>query len=651
MQIVVKNVKNIKSSTITIEDKKINFLFGISGSGKSTLAEALSSEITDDSISIGMTREDVSVLIDGKPVETDNYEVFNQEQVSKLILNKNESEDAYDILFSNNEAFIEAKNDFNTLVSSLIERAKQLTNKRLVLESFVVQDLGVNKLNKDDTLPERSKPVIIKKVVDSLGEKGNLTLAQTYGQTKLKWISEGTKFDGFEESICPFCTKEISSERKLVIKDLNKIDMKLLGALSQDASGFKEVGIEKPDYFDLSSIIEFNNQIISLHHLLEDIKKVLSFIEIDNINDFDPEKVSKIIVRDEFKNTFPEITEEINQMNLKIDQIRIQLSKIKSSFKNVVSRNKNYINQKLELLGIPYLLVEKPIKPKEKLASYFLKHRDDISDIEREKNLSFGEKNIIALLFFMLKNRNKTIIIDDPASSFDDFRRKSIYDFILEKSGSRTFIVLSHDHVFIKFATRSKYNDLNPKIGCIQYFENYNGMPRLVDIHCDDFKKIDDFIRERISQSNEYFSKIIGLRVLSELDKYCDTSDGKIVYGYLSGILHQKKEEEILENLAKNDTNESEVLEKIQKRYNITLNPVENNYLKLLKVTNLTNFEKVFLVREEVNTPMVKSEMNNIVHLNDLYTICLNPYIFDYFSPFVYSRIMSEFPNEKSITS
>ena len=46
-------------------------------------------------------------------------------------------------------------------------------------------------------------------------------------------------------------------------------------------------------------------------------------------------------------------------------------------------------------------------------------------------NLSFGEKNIIGLILFLLANKDKEmLIIDDPASSFDEYRRKVIFDFI-----------------------------------------------------------------------------------------------------------------------------------------------------------------------------------------------------------------------------
>lgn len=44
------------------------------------------------------------------------------------------------------------------------------------------------------------------------------------------------------------------------------------------------------------------------------------------------------------------------------------------------------------------------------------------------------------------------MIIDDPASSFDEYRRKIIFDFIYEFHKKSTVLVLSHDHVFAKLA-------------------------------------------------------------------------------------------------------------------------------------------------------------------------------------------------------
>src|SRR5690606_7776953 len=163
------------------------------------------------------------------------------------------------------------------------------------------------------------------------------------------------------------------------------------------------------------------------------------------------------------------------EMNLELTQIKKNLSRLKSEMKKTIANNKNEINNQLKLFGINYKVVEKPLKPNEKKAAFILKHNNDQNEIDRSKHLSTGEKNIFALILFLVRTKTKNLIIDDPASSFDSNRRKIIYDLIIKKSTKRTVLLLSHDEVFIKFAVKSKYIDNNDRIGDIKYISNYTG--------------------------------------------------------------------------------------------------------------------------------------------------------------------------------
>ncbi len=41
-------------------------------------------------------------------------------------------------------------------------------------------------------------------------------------------------------------------------------------------------------------------------------------------------------------------------------------------------------------------------------------------------------KNFIALVLFLLSNTKKYVVIDDPASSYDENRRKNIYELFYD---------------------------------------------------------------------------------------------------------------------------------------------------------------------------------------------------------------------------
>lgn len=66
------------------------------------------------------------------------------------------------------------------------------------------------------------------------------------------------------------------------------------------------------------------------------------------------------------------------------------------------------------------------------------------SDNDMRNLLSTGEKNLIALLLFLARPDGDVLLIDDPASSFDDYRRTQIFDLI-QAVGDKTLLVVSHE--------------------------------------------------------------------------------------------------------------------------------------------------------------------------------------------------------------
>jgi hypothetical protein len=307
--------------------------------------------------------------------------------------------------------------------------------------------------------------------------------------------------------------------------------------------------------------------------------------------------------------------------------------------KNTISSNKNSINQTLKVLGIKYRLVERPIKPREKKASFLLKH---ISETKEEVNqvsyLSTGEKNIIALIFFLLKNKRKNIIIDDPASSFDEYRRKIIFNYIKKNHNKRTILVLSHDEVFSKFAIKAKYKEKNKNIGIVNFMSNYSGKPFVTDINPDDYKSFEEFVKTRIKLTDNYLSKIVNCRLLYEIE--CQNSEEtNIQYGYLSAIIHGSGAEQIKEFLKKNNFEEKDLLDEINQKWSVKLPMYSKNEIEDAEITELTNFEKIFYLRETIKEKKLRDEMSDLIHLNDKLAICLNPYKFDTFSPYLFDCI------------
>jgi ABC-type lipoprotein export system ATPase subunit len=637
MNIAIKHLKNIDKLDIDIEDKKINFIFGISGSGKSAIADALTKAEMDDLIQVGKQFEDLHILVDGKERNLSNFAIFDEKQIEKLDLYSEEGEDAYEIIFSNNGKYIETVKEFENIVSKLNDKKSQLMNKQFVIRKLL-DGQSIKKLTRKGELPKTAN---VMKIMDIHSKTNSTTLnkAVEYGQDKVSWIKKGVTFDDYNKKICSFCEQSLKDDRITEINDILSIDNKFFKVIEEDESVYNDLNIPKPDYFSVDSLKNHSKTMIDYANILDDILKINSFLELADIDNTEPKELSKIKLSNAFKKSFPDIYAIVEETNANLESIKRQLSIIKYQMKNTISSNKNSINQTLKVLGIKYRLVERPIKPREKKASFLLKH---ISETKEEVNqvsyLSTGEKNIIALIFFLLKNKRKNIIIDDPASSFDEYRRKIIFNYIKKNHNKRTILVLSHDEVFSKFAIKAKYKEKNKNIGIVNFMSNYSGKPFVTDINPDDYKSFEEFVKTRIKLTDNYLSKIVNCRLLYEIE--CQNSEEtNIQYGYLSAIIHGSGAEQIKEFLKKNNFEEKDLLDEINQKWSVKLPMYSKNEIEDAEITELTNFEKIFYLRETIKEKKLRDEMSDLIHLNDKLAICLNPYKFDTFSPYLFDCI------------
>ena len=81
MNITIENFKNLKQLNYTIDDNKINFLFGMSGSGKSSILSALADDVPNNYRKFGLSSSDiVQIKVDGKAISPTDTHVFNIEK-------------------------------------------------------------------------------------------------------------------------------------------------------------------------------------------------------------------------------------------------------------------------------------------------------------------------------------------------------------------------------------------------------------------------------------------------------------------------------------------------------------------------------------------------------------------------------------------
>lgn len=665
MKINIKNYKNIENLTLDIEDNKINHIFGISGSGKSSIAQALSRKTDNEDIKVGSNPEDCVIEVNGNQVEYSKYSIFDLESSKNIIFNNEQSNGIYEVLFSENDLLLKTINECGVLLNKFEEFKEFLMKYREKIDN-VINHFDVKLKTHNTVFKETSKFVKLTNELSSIKSNKFISIINKKGPDFITWIKKGKDYE--IENKCPYCEKKLSNKRENFISEIIKLTPKNFEIITNDNNYLEDVGIKTPNYRHSREVNRAKRELIELYSMRDYINSIIELFEDYKTSKLDINKVQQIKISIKFKNKFPDKIEIINEINDSIKEIKNMLIKIKRQSNNIIKNNKNKVNKYLSLMGIPYEFNESAYDIESKTASYSLFLKEDKEKKDRKNGLSYGERNIISLIFFLLGNKNKILLIDDPASSYDECRRGLMFNMLYEFKNERTIILFSHDQVFVKIATLYKYKVESRKTkskkfikdntGKIIHFSNYQHNSQIKEITIEDFGSLSSQVKKFIqSKELNYYRKIINIRILSEMDKN-KSNKFKKIYLYSSAILHKKNKEEIYEQLKQNDLKEDEIISSIYKEYDIELEKIPENYFKNFDINELSNFEKIYYFRELIaqnanvyskifnievlkknDIDLLKTEFDNIVHFNDRLFISLNPYEFDYFSPMVYEII------------
>lgn len=648
MKLNIENYKNISNLNLDVLDNKVNFIFGISGSGKTSIGQSLCKNIEEEDVMIGKNISDVKVKINDNDINIENVSLYNEDIIASLIVNTEMNSDIYSIIFSNDDDILKKKKEFQNMVKEL-SNFKDIMYQYMGKIDVLIKNYG-GKLTLKQELPASSKIIKFEKAISDGNNSQYVDIIRNNESNYLRWINEGNNFAVFNKfNICPFCNQNVPLERTKLIRELCELTPKDFDVIFDNTNILQELKIKIPNYSNIKELSAFKGEIIDKIKLKDEINSIINIIDYYLIDNYNPSNISSIIVSNSFKKEFPEITQSINNINKKITEIKIILGELKHATDRTIHDNLKVLNDYIEKFGIPYKFKVNKYDINDKKADYILYHIKDDLQIHRTNGLSYGEKNIISLLLFLISNKNEIVIIDDPASSYDDYRRKIIFDLLYDLQNQKTLIILSHDMVFVKYAvfnrnqgkkSKSKrFKNFFEKTGRIVSFENYNNHTLIKDIEYDDFDIIENQVNNHIINNKlSYFRKIINLRILTENKKSIDC-DYEIIYQYLSAILHRTDKSAIIEELNEKGFTEDDIINKINDKLNFNLEKIPNNILKDFDISELTNFEKIFYFRDEIQDESIRDEFNNIIHMNSSYTISLNPYKFDYFSPYIYEKI------------
>lgn len=518
-----------------------------------------------------------------------------------------------------------------------------------------------------------NKTIKKNKTCKDLDAKVDYTISEENAK-KIQWIKKGEEFYQENDCICPFCTQEIGDDFKIIIENfLNYIPDSIINIIEHiPLLTDLKVSFNENDIYSNETRRILKSELEEAQKIYDEICSIRDILSTDitTYNDFtslsSPSLSQKTIeLFDDYKIDIKKI---LSEFEVKLSGYLNLKNMYSKKFKEMIEKNIGEINKELQRFDIPYHFKKPSITNRNE--GYMLSYKG--MDVNHSNHLSEGEKSIASLVLFLYGNKNTNLIIDDPVSSFDEYRRDKVMKFLFKNSGKSTIIILSHDQIFLKFLLKDKTN--KDKIGKIFHFENNAFHHRLQICEKNSINTITKFIIDNIVHSTDYLQKILNLRLLFEI-----TNSESIEYCYLSGILHNFKKYESLDgkqiyadlsNHLQNEDrfremlkksglphddeciSEVNIIEKIShyiKNYtkdDFNLEPYSKENILNNSIENYSIFEQICFAREFFNATNTDkkheneiNEINSIIHFNYSMIHVLNPYKFNYYSNSIYSKL------------
>ena len=575
MKIHLTNFNNLNDVTYEIINNKVNFLFGLSGSGKSSISKSLNAIDYSDFLKVGSPMNSCSVIIENKAFDDgETVPIYDYDYMNRVLIEKDKQSDIYSIIYAGEDSLDIYKQQYNQYLGDL----KSLREQLVLTNNNIVQLRSNLKIAFIKGGKEYKSTCCIRMFENTITSKGKNTLAHKYAGSRSQWFVEGAKTQEYHDGKCPFCSKKLNEKRKNIIESILSIDSKSFERITKQTPIFNTLNIETPQWNSKRSTNQFRKKILNLVTAEDEIESLIEIIDAAYATEFEINKIGPIKPKKQILALFPDLETVVSNFNNSLKEAKQTLGIIKSKTNKIISKNTKCINDYLIRFSIPYVFEKQAVDPNNKTMEYILRHIDDETATDRTDGLSFGEKNIIGLILFILINSNKKMmVLDDPASSFDNYRRKIILDLVFEsKKPEATILILSHDEVFIKLAlyfadraskkaiSKASMSSIEKKysaeIGKTTFIED-NDNSDLIDICLDDFDELSCFIKNRLSELPRIinYQTAILIRLLCENITHKNKEE-KNAYGYLSAIIHETPYPTIINTLSSVETSERNVL-------------------------------------------------------------------------------------------
>ena len=406
MRLEVKNYKNITKLDLSIESEKINYIFGISGSGKSSIVSAVIGDKSEKNISYGKKIEEMKLTVEPE-LSNGNYLIFNEQTHQKLILNKNNNEEVYSILFENDNSLEIIRKDISILLANINSKRQELFNYVQNVDQMI-KIINKRKLPSSGKFSSGSSLEKLKGEIDNPKYKKYSNFIHDKGLDYVKWIESGTSFSAFHEGKCPFCTKKMSKFRIDKIEEIIKISPEQYSIISDSQDVLNKIGINVPNFSYKREVLKLEKDLYDAIENKKIIENIYNMVDSYNLDSLDIKEIKKITFSQTLTELFPEIRLVVDEFNENIVELKKKLCNIKLKTSKFIGRNLKKLNDYLSKFSIPYEFEIDNYNTMSKTATVFLVSKKEKKHEDRTDNLSYGEKNIIALLLFFSKCKKTT---------------------------------------------------------------------------------------------------------------------------------------------------------------------------------------------------------------------------------------------------
>ena len=430
MHIQISNFHNIASLEYDIEDGKVNFLYGVSGSGKSSIVKGLANRIDrqiDTMVGSG-SQEEAAILVNGMTGPLVSTATFDQDR-QQILFSRDSDKGFYDLFIGSEEELNDLREQYLAAVSSLRSKTGALLHLKNELETLS-KTLGKTAQGKLTGTTKMGKAI---KTYSSSSETVRNHIEQR-GMKATTWVQQGFTVDGsYEEGVCPFCGQDLEhSPKKDMLAELRNLAVKDLKPLFDSHEQLVALGQNPIDLSNDEGRQRAAELVDTLPLLIKEVDRIVDYCNAG----VDYENAKEMTIGLPNPNPaiyafMPDLREGIREVNAKAAEVKTLLGKMKSAFDALVKSGCDELNRKLVKFGIPYRFELATANRDEKTASYRLVHVNADNSTDMRKSLSFGERNLITLILFLQDNEHEVMLIDDPASSYDDYRRTQIFKAIM----------------------------------------------------------------------------------------------------------------------------------------------------------------------------------------------------------------------------